>query len=63
MIRIAATVFAAGTVLLAAPPLAAQTAAPTLEDLGFMAGCWRGDFGSGAALGRLALRPHRRRHG
>lgn len=57
MIRIAAIVFAAGTVLLAAPSLAAQTVAPTLDDLGFMAGCWRGDFGSGAALEEVFTAP------
>lgn len=34
----------------ALPASAAAQAAPTLSDLSFMSGCWRGDFGGEAAL-------------
>lgn len=51
MTRIAGIAFTIGVALLAPGALAAQpAAAPTLDDLAFMAGCWRGDSGGGAVL-------------
>jgi hypothetical protein len=58
MNRFARSVLAAATVLIAPATLAAQSsAAPTLDDLAFMAGCWRGEFANGAALEEVYTAP------
>ena len=58
MNRFARTILVAAVVLSAPAPLAAQSsAAPTLDDLAFMAGCWRGEFANGAALEEVYTAP------
>lgn len=51
--RVAASILGAGITLLAPPALAAQS----LDDLRFMAGCWRGEFPNGAALEEVYTMP------
>jgi hypothetical protein len=44
-------------VCVAVPAFAAAQAAPTLSDLSFMSGCWRGDFGGESALEEFYTMP------
>lgn len=55
MNRCAVMAFALACVAL--PASAAAQAAPTLADLSFMSGCWRGDFGGEAALEEFYTTP------
>src|SRR5690606_9676170 len=58
MMRIAGTLPAAGAALSAPRAVPAQTpAGATLADLGFMAGCWRGEFANGGALEEVYTAP------
>jgi hypothetical protein len=58
MTRNAGIVITVWTALLAPTSLAAQaTAGHTLDDLAFMAGCWRGEFANGAALEEIYTAP------
>jgi len=63
MNNFARSILAAAAVLIAPATLAAQSSAtqssdaPTLDDLAFMAGCWRGEFANGAALEEIYTAP------
>lgn len=63
MNRFARSILAAAAVLIAPATLGAQSpavqtpSAPTLDDLAFMAGCWRGEFANGTALEEVYTAP------
>lgn len=58
MTRIAVTLLAAGLALSAPRAVVAQTpASATIADLGFMAGCWRGEFANGGLLEEVYAAP------
>lgn len=57
--RGAAALLAPALALLALPPgvWAQDRPHPTVDDLGFMAGCWRGEFGDAGVIEEVYMRP------
>lgn len=58
MTKVAVTLVVAGLALAAPQMVAAQIPdGATLGDLGFMTGCWKGEFGNGGALEEMYTAP------